>query len=69
MPKRDEITGNWRRQHNEKLYDLYSSPNIIRAIKSSRKRWAGHATRMGDSNCEYRVLMGKHEGKETICKT
>jgi hypothetical protein len=46
-PKRDEVTGEWRRLHNEELYDLYSSPNIIRVIKSNRKRWTGHVKRMG----------------------
>jgi hypothetical protein len=47
-PKRDEITGEWRRQHEEELYALYSSPDIIRMIKSKRLRWAGHVTRMGN---------------------
>jgi hypothetical protein len=46
-PKRDEVTGEWRRLHNEELYALYSSPNIIRVIKSRRMRWAGHVARMG----------------------
>jgi hypothetical protein len=46
-PNKDEVTGEWRRLHNEKLSDLYSSPNIIRVIKSRRMRWAGHLTRMG----------------------
>jgi hypothetical protein len=46
-PKRDEVTGEWRRLHNEELYALYSSPNIIRVIKSRRLRWAGHVARMG----------------------
>ena len=47
-PKRDEVTGEWRRPHNEELNDLYSSPNIIRLIKSIRMRWAAHVARMGD---------------------
>jgi hypothetical protein len=47
-PKRDEVTGEWRRLHNEELIDLYSSPNIIREIKSRRMRWAGHVSRMGE---------------------
>jgi hypothetical protein len=46
-PKRDEVTGEWRKLHNEKLRDLYSSPSIIRIIKSRRMRWEGHVTRMG----------------------
>jgi hypothetical protein len=46
-PKRDEVTGEWRRLHNEKLYGMYSSPNIITVIKSRRMRWAGHVARMG----------------------
>jgi hypothetical protein len=46
-PKRDEATGEWRRLHNEELNDLYSSPNIIRVVKSRRMRWAGHVARMG----------------------
>jgi hypothetical protein len=48
-PKRDEVTGEWRRLHNEELYDLYSSPNIIQVIKSRRLRWAWHVARMGRS--------------------
>ena len=47
-PRRDEVTGVWRRLHNEELNDLYSSPNIVRVIKSSRMRWAGHVERMGE---------------------
>jgi hypothetical protein len=47
-PKRDEVTGDWRKLHNEELYGLYSSPNIIRVIKSRRMRWAGYVARMGD---------------------
>ena len=47
-PRREELTGEWRRLHNEKLNDLYSSPNIVRVIKSRRMRWAGHVARMGE---------------------
>ena len=47
-PRRDEVTGEWRRLHNGELNDLYSSPNIVRVIKSRRMRWAGHVARMGE---------------------
>jgi hypothetical protein len=47
-PKRDEVTGDWRKLHNEELYNLYSSPNIIRMIRSRRMKWAGHVARMGE---------------------
>jgi hypothetical protein len=53
--KRDEVTGQWKILHTENLYDLYSSPNIIRVIKSRRMRWAGHVARMGDRTDAYRV--------------
>jgi hypothetical protein len=46
-PKRDEVTGGWRKPHNEELTDLYSSPNIVRVIKSRRMKWVGHVARMG----------------------
>jgi hypothetical protein len=55
-PKRDEVTGGWRKLHNE-FYNLYSSPRIIRMIKSWRARWAGHVTRMGERRNAYRILM------------
>jgi hypothetical protein len=61
-PKRDEITGEWRRLHNEELYDLYSTLIIFRSIKSRRMRWAGHVVRMGDWRGVYRVLVGKPKG-------
>jgi hypothetical protein len=61
-PKRDEVTGEWRKLHNEELHILYSSPKIIRQIKSRIMRWAGHVTRMGEERNVYRVLMGKPEG-------
>jgi hypothetical protein len=56
-----EVTGEWRKLHNEELHILYSSPNIIRQIKSRRMRWAGHVARMGEGRNVYRVLMGKPE--------
>jgi hypothetical protein len=58
-PKRDEMTGDWRRLHNEELNDLYSSPNIIRMIKSRRLRRVGYVERTGDRRGAYRVLVGK----------
>jgi hypothetical protein len=58
-PKRDEVTGEWRRLHNEDVYALYSSSKIIRVIKSRRLRWAGHVARMGERRGAYRVLVGK----------
>jgi hypothetical protein len=58
-PKRDEVTGEWRKSHNVGLHNLYSSPDIIRRIKSRRMRWAGHVARMGEGINMYRVLMGK----------
>jgi len=61
--RRDEVTGEWKRLHNEELSDLYSSPNIVRVIKSRRMRWAGHVARMGEERGAYRVLVGKPEGK------
>ena len=65
-PRRDEVTGEWRRLHNEELNDLYSSPNIVRVIKSRRMRWAGHVARMGEERGVYRVLMGKPKGKRPL---
>jgi hypothetical protein len=65
-PKRDEVTGEWRKLHNGKLNDLYSSPNIIRLIKSRRMCWAGHVARMGERIGVYRVLVGKPEGKRQL---
>ena len=62
-PRKDEVTGEWRRLHNEELNDLYSSPNIVRVIKSRRMGWAGHVARMGKKRGVYRVLVGKPEGR------
>ena len=64
-PKRDEVTGEWRRLHKEELYDLDSSPNIIRVIKSIM-RWARHVARVGDRRSAYKVLLGKLEGKSPL---
>ena len=57
-PMRDKVTGEWRRLHNEKLNDLYSTPNNVRVIKSRRMRWAGHVGRMSEERGLYRVLLG-----------
>ena len=65
-PRRDEAKGEWKRLHNEELNDLYSSPNIVRVIKSRRMRWAGHVARMGEERGVYRVLLGKPEGKRPM---
>jgi hypothetical protein len=61
-PKRDDVTGEWRKLHNEELHNLYSSPDIIRQIKSSRMRWAGPVARMGEERKVCRVLLRKPEG-------
>ena len=65
-PKRDEVTGEWKKLHNEELNNLYSSPNIVRAIKSRRMRWVGHVARMGGVRDVYRVLVGKPEGRRPL---
>jgi len=65
-PKRDEVTGKWRKLHNEELNNLYSSPNIMRVLKSRRMRWAGHVARMGEGRGVYRVSVGKPEGRRPL---
>jgi hypothetical protein len=64
--KRDEVTGEWRKLHNEELNDLYLLPNIVRVVKSRRMRWAGHVARIGKDRYVYRVLVGKPEGKRPL---
>ena len=65
-PKRDEVTGEWKKMHNEELNDLYSLPNIVRVVKSRRMRWAGHVARLGEDRGVQRVLVGKPEGKRPL---
>jgi hypothetical protein len=67
-PKRDDVTGEWRKFHNEELHNLYSSPNIglIMQIKSRRMSWAGHVARVGEERKAYKVLVGKLEGKRPL---
>jgi hypothetical protein len=60
------VTGGWRKLHNEELHNLYSSPSIIRIIKSRRMRWARHVARMGEKRNVYRSLVGKPEGKRPL---
>ena len=64
-PKRDEVTGEWRKLHNEELNDLYL-PIIVRVVKSRRMRWAGHVARMGEDRGVQKVLVGKPEGKRSL---
>jgi len=64
--KRDKVTGECGKLHNEELNDLYSSPNIVRVIKSRRMRWAGHMACMGEGRGVYRVLVGQPEGKNYL---
>jgi hypothetical protein len=65
-PKRDEVTGELRRLHNEELNDLYSSANYMRVIKSRRMRWAGHVARIGEGRGAYRILVGRPEGRRPL---
>jgi hypothetical protein len=67
-PRRDEVTGEWRKLRNKELHDLYSSPSksIIRIINSRRMTWAGHVARMGEKRNTYRLLLGKPEGKRPL---
>ena len=65
-PKRNEVTGEWRKLHNEELSDLYSLPNIVRVVKSRRMRWAGHVACMREGRGVHRFLVGKPEGKRPL---
>jgi len=65
-PKRNKVTGEWRKLHNEELNDLYSSPNIVRVIKWRKMRWVGHVARVGKGRGMYRVMVGKPEGKRPL---
>jgi len=65
-PERDEVTGEWRKLHDEEPNDLYSSPNIVWVIKSRRMRWAGHVASMGEKIGVYRIMVGKPEGKRPL---
>jgi hypothetical protein len=65
-PKKEEVTGQWRKLHSGELHNLYSSSDIIRQIKSRRMRWAGHVARMGEGRNVYRVLVGKPGGKRPL---
>jgi hypothetical protein len=65
-PKRDEVTGGWRKLHNEELHSLYSSPSIVRVMKARRMRWAGHVARMGDVRGAYNILVGRPEWRRPL---
>jgi hypothetical protein len=65
-PKRDEETGGWRKLHNGELRNLCPLPRMIRTVKSRRMRWAGHVARMGENRNEYRILVGKPQGKISL---
>jgi hypothetical protein len=65
-PKRDEVTGEWRRLHDKELCDLYFTPNIIRVVNLRRMRWAGHVARVGEKIGAYSVLVGKPEGRRPL---
>jgi hypothetical protein len=65
-PKRDEVTGEWRKLHNEELHDLYSSPSIIRKMKARRARWTGHVARIREKRNANRLFVGKPEGRRPL---
>ena len=66
FPKKDDVTGEWRKLHNEELSDLYSLPNIVQVVKSRRMGWAGHVARKGEGRGVHRILVGKPEGKRQL---
>jgi hypothetical protein len=66
LPRKDEVTGKWRKLHNDELNGLYSSPYIVRMIKSRKMSWVGHVARMGERRGVYRVLVGKPKGKRPL---
>jgi hypothetical protein len=65
-PKRDEVTGGWRKLHNEELHGLYSSPTIVRVIRARRMRWAGHVARMGEVRGAYNIFVRRPEGRRPL---
>ena len=65
-PRRDEVTEEWRRLHNEELYDMYCSPNVVRVIELRRMRWARRVARVGERGNAYRILVGKLDGKSAL---
>jgi hypothetical protein len=65
-PRRDEVTGDWKKLHSEDLHNLYSSPNIITMIKTRRMRWAGHVARTGEPRNAYRILVGNPGGERPL---
>jgi hypothetical protein len=67
-PKRDEMTGGWRKLRNEELHGLYSSPSIVRVIKAGRMRWAGHVARMWEVRGAYNILVGRPEGRRPLVR-
>jgi hypothetical protein len=67
-PKKDEVTGEWRKLHSEELHNLYSSPNVTRQIKSRRMLWTRHVSCIGKERRVYRVLVGKSEGRRSLGK-
>jgi hypothetical protein len=66
FPKRDEVTGEWRKLRKEELSDLYSLPHMVRVVISRRLRWAGHVARMGEGRGVHRVLVEKPDGKRPL---